>query len=395
MFRPRLLTLYLILLMSSSAACGLLSDQPPKTEPTTSTGESVGSSKEVAFQCLSQGELGCAKENYCGLSGDAPAALRCCLSGFLENYFSDNTKHLGQLLGYTPLSFQEIRGMSREDILKAKALPFAELLLQSDAETPKVSDLLEQWAGSLSNGKADTQDLRQTLDKFAQGLQASADCVDHVAQGFQSDEMEKEIFAMDNPLSISPRDIDFVDFALSTLAYGLQAVAQYESGFAQFPTLPLSDSFLLDINGHAGADDTRLGDLEDAGISKIVTLYPLLQRSATALKAYSDLKAQPSKIDDYINWRFAQDKQEKASEILKAAYQSLTDAQWVDLPTDENKQINLSNLAKGGFLPNSKNLNPDVDILVRDESHDVELNDSYVRAWVKTLVRDKVEAPQK
>src|SRR5207247_568877 len=133
-------------------------------------------------------------------------------------------------------------------------------------------------------------------------------------------------------LSVSPRDLNFLEFALGAGGYGLQGIAAYESGVDQFPRLPLSDDFLKDINGKAAAGDARLGDLSDAEAGHIVALFPLLQKTFGALKAFSDLKDQPSQVDDYLNWRIDKEDQEEASKILKAGFDSLQKSAWADLP---------------------------------------------------------------
>jgi len=154
-------------------------------------------SKEIGLQCLSQGDLGCASENFCALTSDAHAALRCCVSQFLENYFSDNTQALGRMLGYEPASFGEIRGMSREEMLKAKALPFGELFLLDQASAPRPKDLVAAWGGVLIRDQASTDELAERFSKFGKGLETTSVCLGQVSSHLASDEMEKEIFATD------------------------------------------------------------------------------------------------------------------------------------------------------------------------------------------------------
>ncbi|MCE9624197.1 MAG: hypothetical protein K8R69_01900 [Deltaproteobacteria bacterium] len=284
-------------------------------------------SKEIGLQCLSQGNLGCARENFCDLPSDAHAALRCCVSQFLENYFSDNTQALGRMLGYAPANFSEIRGMSREEILKTKALPFGELFLLDQASAPKPKDLVIGWGGILIRDQASTEELA-----------------------------------------------------------GIQFASAYEPGVSQFPKLPLSQEFLNDLNGHAGSGDARIGDLGTAPAQGIVDNFPILQRSFTALKAFSELKDQPGRIDAYLNWRFSEETQKNVSTVLKAAYLSLTQGSWTAI-AESHWELNLSFLAKVEGLPDGQRLDRQADLLTRDASGEIQVNDALLEQWAAPVLR--------
>ena len=114
--------------------------------------------------------------------------------------------------------------------------------------------------------------------------------------------------------------------------------------------------------------------------------FPLLQESLAALKGFSDLKGKPSLIDAYLNWRVEKSDQEKASKWLKAAYQSLKENRWVEVEGRDSR-INLSNLASVDLLPNSKKLNPETEVLIRNEAGDVEKNDIFFKAWLWNTLR--------
>ncbi len=369
-------------------SCGLISDQPDEPDVQVQT-PSNPSLKESGLQCLTKGETGCAKENYCRIRGDAHAGLRCCLAGFLDEYFSENTRELGLMLGYTPVSFSELRDKSREELLKQKGLPFAELFLLSFEEAPTVKELMTQWGIALSSGGVSTQELAKRFRQFGMGMESAYSCLDMTLGVLKKDEVEKEIFGSKESFAVNRRDLYFLKFVFGSLGYLIQSVSQYEPGVEQFPSLPISDDFISDLNGFLKEDDDRFGDLEPEAAKSIAQKFALLHGSFLALKSFSDLKDQASSVDGYLNWRFSKEFQEEASQVLKSFHQSLTAREWVDFP-DSDYQINLTNLSTPSGLPNGKNVDASTPVLVRDHSGELRANKDFFKAWARPVVRPKL-----
>ncbi len=364
-------------LLFTLAACGSGSPSP---EPSSND---AAPSKTIAQQCLSGGDLGCARKNYCGLKEDKGSAFRCCLSQFLENYFSQNTQELGTMLGYSPVDFAKLRTMSREEILKGKALPFGEWILSNDSDAKA---LLVQYGMALVNGHVATQDLRQHLTKFGSDLQTTSSCLASVTDGFSEDHLEKEVFASEKEQAVAPRDLRFLQFLTGVLGYSFQTISAYESGFDVFPSLPLTQDFLDDLNGHRGEGDLRLGDLSDAEAQAIADKFYLLKNSSEALKAFSELKDTPGRIDDYLNWRFSETKQQDFSVVLKSAYLSLHQADWVAIP-DSEWELRLSALAKTETLPDGRKVDRKADLLSRDKQGEIQIDKDLVKAWLSPVLQ--------
>lgn len=343
-------------------------------------------SKEIAQQCLAAGNLSCAREQFCALSGEG-TGLRCCVSQFLENYFSENTRTLGKLLGYSPQSFAEIRQLSRQEIIDAKALPFAELFLLSSDAAPALKGLMVQWGLALIQGNASAEELAERFSAFGAGLEATSLCLGKIGEGFHSDEIEQEVFASEVSLTVNARDLKFLEALTGLLGYGIQAASAYQAGFENFPTLPVSPEFLADLNGHDGEGDARLGDLEDGDAAGVAGKFSLLQASFAALKAYSELSDRPGLIDVYLNWRFRAETQGEISGVLKAAYLSLTLAQWTPLP-EGDWEINLSGLGQAEGLPDGQNLDRASDVLFRDEEGKIQINFPFVKQWASPVLRE-------
>lgn len=391
-FRSLVLGIFCIFTLTH---CGLISDQPDGPTATTTTGPTTSSSstfsKEIGLQCFGQGDLGCAQTNYCSLQGEAGAGLRCCVAGFLQTYFSDNTQTLGKMLGYTPVSFADMKGMSRQDLLDKKALPFGELFLLPKEEAPKVKDLAKDWGVALSNQQISMEELNQRLAQLGKDLEASATCLENITGQVKSDQVEKDVFGTEQDVQVTSRDLHFLRFSLSAEAYLLQMISHYGWGFEKFPSIPLSDDFLKDINGKTEGD-SRWGEISDAGAEELAGKFGLLSSVFSALKLYSDLKDKPSLIDDYLNWRLTPESQSYDSGILKAANESLQDGKYVDLPEDDY-QVNLSALSKAALLPNSLKVADSVEVLNRDEASEVQGNKLFFQAWAWNVVRPKPIAP--
>jgi len=389
--------LFLSLTALTLAGCGLISDQPPEgPPPSTTQGPSLSASvsKDVGLQCFGEGDLGCAQKNYCALQGEQGAGLRCCLAGFLQTYFSDNTKALGGMLGYTPLGFAEIKGMSRQELIDKKALPFAELFLLPSAEAPKFKDLAMGWAAALAEQQVSGADLNQKLGELGQGLEASMTCLEGVMGQVKSDKVEKDVFNSDEDIQIAHRDLQFIRFSLGASAYLLQFASQYQWGFDKFPALPLSEDALKDINGETSPSDGRWGELVEGGELAIVGNFGVLTQSLSALKSFSDLKDQPSSIDDYLNWRLSAETQTYASGILKAANDSLKSSDYLDLP-DEDYQIRLPALGVPNLIPDSRKVSDATPVLKKNAEGDIEGNQLFFEAWAWSVVRpDPIPAAQ-
>ncbi|MFO1462905.1 MAG: hypothetical protein U1F66_03950 [bacterium] len=389
--RRRLAPLALVFLLGL-AACGSSEDAEPLINESAPP---PAYSKELARQCLAKGDLSCARENYCGIQEGGQAQLRCCLSQFLESYFSENTQALGKMLGYAPKSFAEVRKMPREQILKEKALPFGEWVLAKDVGA---KTLLAQYGASLVAQHSSTSELRRRLGEFGDALESASSCLAAVDPGSSEDTLEKEIFSSERSQRVSPRDVKFLEFLSGLLGYAFQAGSAYESGFANFPSLPLPQEFLDDLNGHAGEGDARLGDLREEHAAFLAEKFSLLQASFSALRAFSELKGSPSRIDDYLNWRFPEGEQRDLSGILKAAYLSLGQAEWVDLP-DGEWQIHLAALANTDSLPDGRKVDRGADLLSRDPAGEIRINGDLVKAWVSPVLRTKPDggapAPKK
>jgi len=364
-------------LLFTLAACGSGVPSPD------GTASEAAPTKTMAQQCLFKGDLGCARKNYCGLKEDKGAAFRCCLSQFLGNYFSQNTQELGGMLGYSPVDFAKLRTLSREEILKTKALPFGEWILSNDSDAKA---LLAQYGMALVNGHVSTQDLRQHLAKFGADLQTTSSCLAGVADGFSEDQLEKEVFASETAQAVASRDLRFLQFLTGTLGYSFQTLGAYESGFDVFPSLPLSQDFLDDLNGHRGEGDLRLGDLSDIEAQAIADKFYLLKNSFEALKAFSELKDKPGRIDDYLNWRFSETKQQDFSAVLKAAYLSLQQAEWLAIP-DSDWELRLSALAKAETLPDGRRVDRKPDLLSRDKQGEIQVDQDLVKAWLSPVLR--------
>ena len=394
LFSRRLATAFLVLTLFG-AACG--SDDSASSSNSNGFAADVneslpppGVSKDIGIQCLNDGDMACAKRNLCAIQGDPSAGFRCCLAGFLDNYFSENTRALGEMLGYDPVDFAQVKTMSRDELIKAKALPFAELFLLGQDEAPGVKDLLKRWAIQLIDDKAATAELQSRLESFGAGLESTAACLDLTMGSLREDQIDAAVFGTQDSYRVAPRDLQFLRFALGMLGYALQTGANYEWGAEHFPSLPLNDAFLADINGFAGEGDARFGELDAISSDLIAQKFPLLQGSFAALQAYSALKGEPGKIDAWLNWRFSKESQEKASEWLKAMNASLLQKNWQNLPGGEY-QINLSSLGVAGMLPNSAKLDAKLPFLSRDAAGDIDVNGDFLLEWAQNLV--KTSAP--
>jgi len=146
---------------------------------------------------------------------------------------------------------------------------------------------------------------------------------------------------------------------------------------------------LNDLNGHAGSGDARVGDLGDEAAQGIVENFPLLQNSFKALKAFSELKDQPGRIDAYLNWRFSEETQKDVSIVLKAAYLSLTQGTWTPIP-ESSWELNLSSLSKAEGLPDGQGLDRKADFLTRDAAGEIQINEALLKQWAAPVLREAI-----
>ena len=371
-------TFFTILSLISLAACGGSQSPPEEGSP-----QSV---KAAGLGCFKDGDVSCAEENYCSLAQDNEAGLRCCVATFLKVYFSENTVALGTSLGYEPLGLNELRNMSKEEILRAKALPFAEIFFTSKEEGVEYKKMLASWGLALVDDNASTSELNGRLKKLGAGLETTLKCLDNQLSGFQDDELNPEIFTTEKGVPVAKRDLLFVKFFLGASSYVLQGLTQYEWGFEQFPSLPPSDGFLQDLNGKKGAGDIRFADLSEAGAGKIAGKFKLLVQSLDALKAFSQLKDHPSRIDSFLNWRFSKEDQEWASGVLGSLYQSIKKAQWYEIP-GEDWLINFFSFAKVKTIPSGERVPTEWVVLQRDEEGEIEGNKDFFYRLLDPILR--------
>jgi len=377
----RLFAFLALFLSLGLPACGFFDDQPQG-----SSGQGTQElSKESGFSCFEEGDTACAQENYCGLIGDLEAGLRCCLAGFLETAFSENTASLGENLGYQPVAFKELREMSIQEILDAKALPFGELFLVPNVEDD-LGKVLKQWGTSLSEKQVAVSELEGQLVKLGEDFSATVQCLNSSLQGFGGDEIQPQVFATEEGQEVALRDLLLIKFFLGTSSYLLQGMGDYEWGFANFPASYLEEGFLQDINGQTGGEDTRWGDLDEAGAGRVAERFRLLVQSFDALKSFSNLKDSPSRMDAYLNWRWSTASQEKASHYLAAGYDSLKKSQWQPI-SGSDKEINLFNLSATATLPNGNRVPEALPVLIKDPSGGLDVNSEFTKSFFMTVIR--------
>lgn len=355
----------------------------PEPEPEVSV---TLSPKAAGLQCFEGGDVSCAAENYCSLPEDGEAAFRCCLARLLEVYFSENTQELGRMLGYEPLGVRELRQLSREEILKRRAAPFGELFLNSQGEGKKYGSIVGRWLQELSAQQASSQELNSRLIQLGVDLEAGYQCLHQGLAGFSEDSIDPEVWAADSKLSVNQRDLRFAKFFLGTLSYVLQTLPQYQWGFDTFPALPLDDDFFADVNGQVGEGDARLGDLSQGAATEIVGNFFLLVSAFEDLKTFSQLPAQASRIDAYLNWRFETGSQEYLSGILKAVYLSLQEDGWQAIP-GEDWQLNFFGLSEAGRLPDGRKVDRNTEAVLVKENGGPELNEEFLKLWVEPVLR--------
>jgi hypothetical protein len=373
---------FAVLFFIFHAACALISDQPSSDSKTSEPKFSL----QQGASCFSEGNLSCARENYCGVGEGEGAKLRCCAAQFLESYFSEDSAALAQMLGYQPVGFAELRAMGRTEIVEKKTLLFGEFLLVSKDEPFDLDGILTQWGAALSKQQTATAELSQRLTAFGAGLEPSVQCLSEAMNGFTGDELEAEFFGLGRALPVTQRDLKFVKAVLAMTSYEFQGAGQYDWGFAQFPSLPLDDAFLQDVNGQGGEDDARFGNLSEAGISRIVEKFPLLVQGFDALKAFSLMSDQASEIDAYLNWRIPTALQERMSAALKAAYVSLKTGEWQDIP-ETGWRINLFSLSHGDGIPKGQRVSREIPVLIRNDDGEITAHDAFFKAWGRTILK--------
>ncbi len=364
--------------------CGFFNDQPGPIEATTDVGSAVNLSTEAAFYCMTEGDFACAEENYCANPSDKAVALRCCLAKSLHTLFSDNTRQLGEKLGYHPLSFKELRELTPQQILEQGAMPLGELFLTPQEQPVEWANLFATWSQSLHDQEVSSTELRNHLRVLGQDLENTLQCMNTSLSGFEQDELQEEIFATEAGIPLTSRDVLFAKFALGTSAYFLQALADYDWGVESFSAWPLTSTFLADINGAAAEGDARWGDLSSEGEVAMASRFPLLVHSFDALKAFSALQGSPSETDRYLNWRLTTESQTQASALLKAAYDSLKTGEWQDLPT-ATEAINLFPLGTTSKIPNGTKIPLNLKFLVIEDDQNIRVSEQFLKNFLASV----------
>lgn len=357
--------------------------------PAASGGPEPGSPEAKMAQgleCLRQGDPVCAEENYCSLPEHPQAALRCCLAGLIQTVFSENTQSLGRALGYEPLSLKEIRNLSREEILEKKALPFGELFLQPQEEGVDYRRLLKDWFLALEDQGVSTGELNQRLRRLGESLESGLECLNTQIHYFRRDTLTPGIFNSEEKLPLENRDLLFVKFFLGTTSYLLQGLSHYEWGFEIFPSLLPEASFWEDLNGQAGVEDHRFGDLGKGGAEPVSVNFRLLVGSFDALKAFSQLNDVPTKIDAYLNWRLSAESQYDLSNIFSAIYLSLKKGEWFLLP-DEEHAVNFFPLSMPEGVPDGRKVSRDLPVFQPKEEGGWRANPEFFREFLAPILR--------
>jgi hypothetical protein len=140
---------------------------------------------QEADQCVEAGDLNCAQKKYCELrssdESDHNSGLHCCVSVFLNAYFSENTRELGKMLGYDPASFSELKKTPLAALLSQRKIPFGELVLLPSAAAPSLKEVFTSYAKNLTSQQASTSLFNQRVLAFGEDLERVEKCLDKIA----------------------------------------------------------------------------------------------------------------------------------------------------------------------------------------------------------------------
>lgn len=359
------------------------------TAPSSNDLSSAPISRENAIQCLDQGNISCAQNDFCTLqsqnSNDASLSLRCCTSQFLNVMFSENTQSLGKMLGYHPAKFESLKSTPLADLISKKKIVFGELIFQSQSESPKLRDLVIQWGTELTSNQSSTSDLNQKFVQLGKDLEGVSQCLGKIPQNFPDDELEGNFFGSKDKIKVTARDIYFLHYASASLSYLAQSVFEYNWGFDSFPSWPVSDSFYQDINGKLGTGDKRFGDISGDAPSRIVNHSLLLKNGLQAFDNFLH-ESKTGLVDAWLRWRFSQENLITYTAVLQSANASLNAGQWMSI-AGEDFILNTSSLLHEETLPNAKNIPADTNLLERKSNGDPDINDDYLKDLFHDLIR--------
>lgn len=345
-------------------------------------------SRQNAIQCLDAGDLSCAKNNFCGLQQQNPAdtsfALRCCVSQFLHVAFSENTQHLGKMLGYEPIAFSSLKNNDLATLISRKKIIFGELIFLPEARAPKLRDLMIQWGQALISAQSDSHELNRKFIQLGSDLESVHQCLSNLPQKFSQDELEGNFFGSQEKTKISPRDLAFLQFASGTLAYLFQSIPHYEWGFDHFPAWPLNDSFYQDINGKLDSGDPQFGDIESSALQKVAAKAKLLKSGLRSFENFLH-QNQTGLIDLWLRWRFSQSDLIEFTSVLRSAHASFEAKNWMGV-SGESFILNTSSLEHTESLPDAQKLSPDLELLRPDESGNPEINSDYLKQLFTNLI---------
>jgi len=344
---------------------------------------SESSARSSALQCLDQGNLSCAQENFCGQQSahpeDVQAALRCCVSQFLNIAFSENTQDLGKKLGYHPLPFGDLKSRSLRDLISGKHLVFGELLFLPQGQAPRLRDLLMDWGSALTRDHASTRALSSHFIRLGQDLEKVSACLEKIPAGFAEDDLEGDFFGSPEKTKITPRDLAFLKFASASLGYLFQSAFEYEWGFENFPSWPFEDSFYEDINGKQSAGDRKFGDLNAEAAPRVASKGALLQKG---LRSFEDFLSQSriGLIDAWLRWRFSQEDLIAYTSVLRSASASMEQGLWMSV-SGEDFIVNASSLLQAPSLPNASTIPASMELLKKDATGSPEVDSDYLK-WL-------------
>ncbi len=366
-------------------SCGSSSDIP-KNEDT-----SLGTiSQQRAVACVEDGDLSCAQTQYCGLqskdSEDTASALRCCVSQFLQVYFSENTTELAKMLGYSPATFKELRQKPLSQLLTQHKLVFGDLFLASASEASTLENVFTGWGRNLIAHQVSTATLNTRVKKLGADLEGVHACLTSVTESLSEDELEKSFFGTSDKIRVTLKDVQFLEFTTAAISYLLQSVFEYEWGFDRFPAWPLTDSFYTDINGHTRVGDLRFGDLFPSAALNIVGHASLMKDGFASFRSFLNANASDSLADRWLHWRFSRTTLQDLEDILTTADLSLTSGQWEPIPHSDYS-VHLSSLLNTSTLPRASHLSPVLDLLVKDGQGNPDLNSAYMEELLSPLVR--------
>lgn len=344
---------------------------------------SISLSLSSGLQCLEEGNLNCAKENFCAQSAADPSnanlALRCCASLSLDIGFSENTQNLGRMLGYQPVSYAHLKAGTLSDALAGKKIVFGELFFQSEAQSPGLRDLAIQWGSKLTSDQASTRELNQKIMKLGNDFESLSQCLARIPENFSEDDLESVFFSSPESVKVTARDLDFLKFATASLAYFLQTSTQYEWGFEHFPSWPFPDSFYADINGKAGTGDLRFGDLNSTAALSVLSKANLLEQG---LQAFESFLQQPKigLIDTWLRWRFSQRDLVTYTSVIRSSAASMQSGQWMSV-AGESFILNMASLKTQASLPNANFIPTSLDLVEQNSQGDPEINSDYLK-WM-------------